>query len=87
MIELIQNIFIHHNYLVISDYNDEFQIRYKLVTLKLSIEATVHKSYKRALFTGMFTGMDLCRSLFFNKVRGSRPTTLLKRDSNTGYFL
>ena len=51
MIELIQNIFIHHNYLVISDYNDEFQIRYKLVNLKLSIEATVHKSFIKELYS------------------------------------
>ena len=34
-----------------------------------------------------FTGKQLCQSLFFNKVAGLRPTTLLKRDSGTGVFL
>ena len=34
-----------------------------------------------------FTGKHLCQSLFFNKVAGLRPATLLKRDSGTGVFL
>ena len=34
-----------------------------------------------------FTGKYLFQSLFFNKVAGLRPTTLLKRDSGTGVFL
>ena len=34
-----------------------------------------------------FTGKHLCKSLLFNKVAGLRPTTLLKRDSDTGVFL
>ena len=34
-----------------------------------------------------FTGKELCRSLFFNKVAGLRPATLLKRDSGTSVFL
>ena len=33
------------------------------------------------------TGKHLCWSLFFNKVAGLRPSTLLKRDSNAGVFL
>ena len=33
------------------------------------------------------TGKHLCYSLFFNKDTGPRPSTLLKRDSNTGVFL
>ena len=34
-----------------------------------------------------FTKKHLCQSLFFNKVAGLRPATLLKRDSGTGFFL
>ena len=33
------------------------------------------------------TGKYLYQSLFFNKVTGLRPVTLLKRDSVTGVFL
>ena len=33
------------------------------------------------------TGKHLCQGLFYNKVAGLRPPTLLKRDSNTGVFL
>ena len=34
-----------------------------------------------------FTGKHLCWSLFFRKVTGQKPATLLKKDSNTGVFL
>ena len=34
-----------------------------------------------------FTGKRLCQSLFFNKVTGIRPASLLKRDYGTGFFL
>ena len=34
-----------------------------------------------------FPGKHLCQSLFFNKVAGLNPATLLKRDSGTGVFL
>ena len=34
-----------------------------------------------------FTGKHQRKSLFFNKVAGLRPATLLKRDSGTGVFL
>ena len=34
-----------------------------------------------------FTGKQLCQSLFFNKVAGSGPATLLKRDSGAVVFL
>ena len=34
-----------------------------------------------------FTGKHLCQSLFFDKVTGLRPTTLLKKDSGTDVFL
>ena len=33
------------------------------------------------------TGKCLCQSLFFNKVAGLRPATLLKRDFGTDVFL
>ena len=33
------------------------------------------------------TGKHLCWSLFFNKVAGLSPETLLKRDSTIGVFL
>ena len=34
-----------------------------------------------------FPGKHLCQSLFFNKAAGLRPVTVLKRDSDTGFFL
>ena len=34
-----------------------------------------------------FTEKHLCQSLFFYKVAGLMPATLLKRDSGTGFFL
>ena len=34
-----------------------------------------------------FEGKQLCKSLFFNKVVGLRPATLLKKDSGAGIFL
>ena len=34
-----------------------------------------------------FTGKHLCWSLFLTKLQTFRPTTLLKRDFNTGVFL
>ena len=34
-----------------------------------------------------FTGKHLRQGLFFNKVAGLRPATLLKRDSGAGVFL
>ena len=33
------------------------------------------------------TGKHLCQSLFFDRVAGLRPATLLKRDSATDVFL
>ena len=33
------------------------------------------------------TGKYLCPRLFFNRVAGLRPATLLKRDSGTDVFL
>ena len=46
---------------------------------------TVKKSVLRNF--AKFIGKHLCQSLFFNKVAGLRPVTLLKRDSGTGVFL
>ena len=34
-----------------------------------------------------FRGEHLCQSLFFDKVAGLRPPTLLKTDSGAGVFL
>ena len=34
-----------------------------------------------------FTGKHLCQRLFFNKVAGLRPATLLKKVSGAGVFL
>ena len=34
-----------------------------------------------------FTGKHQCQSLYFNKVAGPRPATLLNRDSGTDVFL
>ena len=67
------------------------------LTLKWSIDSTEAKYYKsshleifskRVVFKNFtkFTGKDLCRSLFFNKVAGLRPAILLKKDSDR-FFL
>ena len=52
--------------------NSSWQMFYKIGVLK---------------YFAKFTGKHLYWSLFFNKVAGIRPATLLKRDSNTGVFL
>ena len=46
-------------------------------------------SVRKGIFTNFakFTRKHLCQSVFFNKVEGLRPATLLKRDSDTGVFL
>ena len=41
----------------------------------------IHKDFAK------FTGKHLCWSLFFDKVSGLQPATLLKRDSKAGVFL
>ena len=33
------------------------------------------------------SGKNMCQSLYFNKVAGLRPATLLNRDPDTGFFL
>ena len=45
--------------------------------------------YKKCILKNFakFTGKHLCQSLFFNKVAGLGPATLLKRDSGTDIFL
>ena len=45
-------------------------------------------SIKKAVLENFpnFTGKHLCWSLFLMKLQAFRPTTLLKRDSNTGVF-
>ena len=50
-------------------------------TRRCSIGKDVLKNFAK------FTRKHLCRSLFFNKVAGLRPATLLKRDSGTVVFL
>ena len=46
-----------------------------------SVKKSLHKNLAK------FKGKHLCRSLFFNKVVGLRPTTLFKkRDPSTGVF-
>ena len=41
----------------------------------------VHRNFSK------LTGKHLCQSLFFNKVAGFKPASLLKRDSGRGVFL
>ena len=54
------------------------------------LKATVRSTHSQKLFkTGLknftnFTGKHLCWTLFLIKLQPFRPTTLLKRDSNTG---
>ena len=47
---------------------------------RCSVKKTVLKNF------GKFTAKHLCQNLFFNKVAGLSPVTLLKRDSGTGVF-
>ena len=46
-------------------------------------------SIKKAVLNNfaVFTGKDMCRSLFLIKLWALSPATLLKRDSNTGVVL
>ena len=46
--------------------------------LRCSIKEGVPKKFAK------FTRKHLCQSLFFNKIAGLKPATLLKRDSGTG---
>ena len=45
--------------------------------------------FKKGVLTNFakFTGKHLGQNLFFNRVAGLRPETLLKRESVTGVFL
>ena len=45
--------------------------------------------YEKSVFRSLtkITGKHLCQSLFFNRVAGLRPPTLLKKDSGKGVFL
>ena len=64
-------------------FTSSFQAFY---TRRLDGAATRGVLYKKGVFRNLvkFTGKHLCRSLFFNKVAGLSPATLLKRDS--GYW-
>ena len=56
----------------------------------LRIEAVTSEVYNKNVdskYVAKFTGKQLCRALFFNKVAGSRPVTLLKRGSGAEVFL
>ena len=48
---------------------------------EVSIKRGVIKNFTK------FTGKHQCQSLFFNKVAGLRPATLLKTGSDTFVFL
>ena len=48
--------------------------------LRCSIKEGVPEKFAK------FTRKHLCQSLFFNKIAGLKPATLLKRDSGTGVF-
>ena len=49
------------------------------------LRCSVRKGFPRNF--AKFTGKHLCQSLFFNKVAGLRPATLLKKRIDTGLFL
>ena len=57
--------------------------------LTLGTEAVVQRcSVKKVVLKiSQISQENMCRNLFFNKVVGLRPATLLKRDSGTGVFL
>ena len=61
-------------------FDDEFRL-FQRIFRSCRPEVFCKKDFLRN-FTKL-TGKHLCQSLFFNKVAGLRPTTLLKRDSNT----
>ena len=46
-----------------------------------SIKKVVRENFAKS------TGKHLCQSLFFNKIAGIRPASLLKRDCGTVVFL
>ena len=56
-------------------------------------KAVIHRCSTKHMFLKILqysqkniTGKHLCWSLFFNKVADLRPSTLFKKDSNTGVF-
>ena len=57
-----------------------------LNVLLVTLEPLFYKKGVPKHFT-KFTGKHLCLSIFFNKVAGLSPATLLKKDSDTGAFL
>ena len=57
----------------------------EIFSLRKTTEAVVRRIYRKTPAT--FTGKHLWQSLFFNKVAGLMPATLLKKDFGTGVFL
>ena len=81
-LEEFQNLRIASQFMpgVFEYFDDEFRL-FQRIFRSCRPEVFCKKDFLRN-FT-KFTGKHLCQSLFFNKVAGLRPTTLLKRDSNT----
>ena len=68
-----------------------FQVELEILRNSPTIFRSSHCSHsiKKAILKDFvrFTGKHLCWSLFFNKLAGLSPVTLLKRNSNTDVFL
>ena len=65
-----------------------FEQIYKTSLRNETVRQIVEVFCKKGVFRNFtkFTWKQLCCSLFFNKVGGLRPETLLKRGSNAGVF-
>ena len=67
-----------------------FQVELEILRNSPTIFRSSHCSHsiKKAILKDFvrFTGKHLCWSLFFNKLAGLSPVTLLKRNSNTDVF-
>ena len=61
----------------------------EIFSLRKTTEAVVRRIYRKIYrkTPATFTGKHLWQSLFFNKVAGLMPATLLKKDFGTGVFL
>ena len=66
---------------IIFDSFDSFEILLKSSYRRCSIKKAVLKNF------AIFIGKHLCRSLFLINFQTYKPATILKKDSNTGFFL
>ena len=78
-----------HNWLVLIKLDSRWeQFSYHYLSNECFISSCLQIFFKIGVLKNftIFTGKQLCWSLFLVKLQGWRPMTLLKRDSNTDVF-